>query len=80
MSDPTNGMGWYVVRHPEVGAAVVPETALEHHLVRGWARVSDPINGFDKDQIDVELYRVDLDNLDDSPTDEPAMTAKTKEQ
>lgn len=75
-TDPTNGMKWYVVRHPEVGAAVIPESALEHHRIRGWARVSDPIGGYDKDHVDVELYRVDLDSI---KTEEPAKQAKKKE-
>lgn len=34
-------MRWCVVRHPEVGAGVIPESALELHEARGFVRVSD---------------------------------------
>jgi hypothetical protein len=66
-------MNWYVVRNPELkSAALVPETALDHHRARGWVRVSDAFS---------DLDRVDLDALE-TPTDAPSAKspAKSKEK
>jgi hypothetical protein len=75
-------MNWYVVRNPELkSAALVPETALDHHRARGWVRVSDAFSDLDREHVDVDLYRVDLDALE-TPTDAPSAKspAKSKEK
>lgn len=69
-------MDWYVVRHPEIGAGIIPETSLDHHRARGWARVSDAFSDLDREHVEVDLYRVDLDRHDS--TDEPAVPAAAK--
>jgi hypothetical protein len=76
-------MNWYVVRNPELkSAALVPETALDHHRARGWVRVSDAFSDLDREHVDVDLYRVDLDALETANRralgQEPRLKSKEK--
>lgn len=73
-------MDWFVVRHPEVGAGIVPETSLDHHRARGWKRVSDAFSDLDKDAVDVDLYRVDLDEQPTAKTTAKSRLLKNEEQ
>lgn len=71
-------MNWYVMRLPATGGAgVVPETALEHHIARGWIRCSDAISDGERDQLVLGDYTVDLDAKPEPPA---KATAKQKEQ
>lgn len=72
-------MNWFVMRLPETGGVgVVPESALEHHRVRGWLRVSGPLNNDERDQVRLSDY-AEAPDLDAEPEPEPPAkpTAKT---
>jgi hypothetical protein len=54
-------MQWCVIRHPELGLAVVAEPSLVVHRPRGWMRVSEMVD--DRDSLRVEQY-ADAPDLD----------------
>lgn len=77
-------MRWCVIRHPDLGVAVVAERSLAVHKPRGWVRVSE--FAVDKDSLRPAEYAdaSDLDAPPEAPADpdpdagqEPP-TAKTK--
>jgi hypothetical protein len=76
-------MHWCVIRHPELGAAVVAEPSLVVHKPRGWVRVSEFAT--DRDSLHVADYSPDFPDLDAEPSaatqpdagqDQPAAKAK----
>lgn len=75
-------MRWCVIRHPELGLAVVAERSLVVHKPRGWMRVSEFTT--DRDSLRVEQY-ADAPDLDaeqplapaESEPAEPEKPAKT---
>lgn len=61
-------MRWCVIRHPDLGVAVVAERSLAVHKPRGWLRVSEAVA--DKDSLRSADY-ADAPDLD-APPEVPA--------
>lgn len=66
-------MRWCVIRHPDLGEAVVAEPSLTVHRPRGWVRVSPYTT--DRDSLRPDEYP-DLTDLDADDT-EPAADTDT---
>lgn len=64
-------MRWCVIRHPELGLAVVAEPSLVVHKPLGWQRVSEFTT--DRESLRVDEY-ADAPAVDDEPEPEPADT------
>lgn len=67
-------MRWCVIRHPDLGTAVVAELSLVAHRPRGWVRVSGFVDN--RDDLNTLRYKgaTDHDAEGSAPADAPTPT------
>ena len=69
-------MNWCVIRHPDLGTAVVAEPSLTVHEPRGWIRVSEFVA--DRDSINLDEYTNAAPEPSPAPDAVPSKPAETK--